>query len=339
MATPSTPLWHLGATELAQRIANGEVTAAEAVEAHIARIEAVNPALNAVVVKRYAEARTEAQAADRKRAAREPLGPLHGVPVTVKECLDVTGTPSTFGITLRKAHRAEADDPYVARLRAAGAIVLGKTNVAQLLAYIESDNPVYGLTRNPWDGERTPGGSSGGQAAIIAAGGSPLGLGTDIGGSNRVPAAFCGIVGIKPTTGRMPDLGRGSFPLGQRGVISQVGVFARTVEDVALGLRVAATPLNGPAMPLGDPAQVDLTGLKVHVMAEDGAFPASAAYGRAVRQASEALLRRGARIVFAHPPSAAQSIGFLYAQLSADGMFHMRKLLGRSPRDFRIKQL
>jgi fatty acid amide hydrolase len=299
----------------------------------------VNGALNAVVVKRYAEAREEARAADRRRAAGEPLGALHGVPVTVKECLDVAGTPTTFGVAARRGHLAEQDDPYVARLRAAGAVVLGKTNVAQMLAFIECDNPVYGRTNNPWDLARSPGGSSGGQAAIVAAGGVPLGLGTDIGGSSRVPAAFCGIVGIKPTAGRMPDIGRGSFPLGQRGIVSQVGVFARNVGDAALGLRVAATPLNEPTVPLGDYRQVDLSGLNVAVLNEDGAFEASAAYGRAVRQASEALLRRGARIVFIQPPPPAFAIAILYSLLSADGMAGMRRFLGRSKRDFRIKQL
>jgi fatty acid amide hydrolase len=294
MAQESKPLWQRGAAELARGIASGETSAEAAVEAHIARIEAVNPGLNAVVVKRFTEARAEAKAADQERTQGATLGPLHGVPVTVKESLDVTGTPSTFGVTLRRDHRAETDDPYVARLRAAGAIILGKTNVAQMLAYIETDNPVYGLTKNPWDAERTPGGSSGGQAAIVAAGGSPLGLGTDIGGSNRLPAAFCGVVGIKPTTGRMPDVGKGSFPLGQQGVISQVGVFARTVEDAALGLRIAATPERGPAMPLGDPANVDLSGLRVSILMEDDAFLPSAVYQRAVRQASEALLQRRA---------------------------------------------
>ncbi len=338
-ATGSKPLWQMGAEELAALIALGAVSAGEAVEAHIARIEAVNGPLNAVVVQRYDEAREEARAADKRRAAGEPLGALHGVPVTVKECLDLTGTPSTFGVTARRGHRAQQDDPHVARLRAAGAIVLGKTNVAQLLAFIECDNPVYGRSNNPWDPTRTPGGSSGGQAAIVAAGGVALGLGTDIGGSNRVPAAFCGVVGIKPTAGRMPDLGRGSFPVGQRGIVSQVGLFARTVADAGLGLRIAATPLNEPAMPLGNPAEVNWASLNVAVLNDDDAFPPSAAYGRAVRLASEALLRRGARIVFIQPPSPALALNMLYSLLSADGMAGMRRVLSGSPRDFRIKQL
>jgi fatty acid amide hydrolase len=205
-------------------IARGDISSVEAVEAHIERIERVNPRLNAVVVKRYDAARTEAREADERRARGEALGPLHGVPLTIKESLDLVDTPSTFGLPLRANVLARQDDFYVARMRKAGAIILGKTNVAQLLYYIESDNPLYGRTNNPWNLERSPGGSSGGQAAIIAAGGSPMGLATDIGGSIRVPATFCGIAGLKPTAGRTPDAGRFSEPLGERAIVSQVGV-------------------------------------------------------------------------------------------------------------------
>src|SRR5256885_3755803 len=143
------PICELGAAELARQIAAGELTAAQAVEAYIARIEEVNPRLNALVVKRYDEARAEAREIDRKRAAGEALGPLAGVPVTVKECLDLTGTPSTFGLPSRKSILAPRDEKHVERLRRAGAIVLGKSNVAQLLLFIETDNPLYGRTNHP----------------------------------------------------------------------------------------------------------------------------------------------------------------------------------------------
>src|SRR5690242_9828468 len=194
--TKNAALTSLSAGELAGLIARGEVSAVEAVEAHIERIEQVNAALNAVVVKRYDAARAEAREADERRARGEALGPLHGVPITIKESLDLVDTPSTFGLPSRASVLARQDDLYVARMRQAGAIILGKTNVAQLLYYIESDNPVYGRTNNPWNLDRSSGGSSGGQAAIIAAGGSPIGLGTDLGGSIRVPATFCGIAGL-----------------------------------------------------------------------------------------------------------------------------------------------
>lgn len=159
----------LPAHALAQRIARGEVSALDVVEAHVARIEQVNHELNAVVVARYDAARAEAREIDRRCAAGEPLGPLAGVPVTIKECIDVAGLPSTFGLPSRASESAARDDAHVARLRAAGAIVLAKTNVAQLLLFTEADNPLYGRTNNPWDAERSCGGSSGGEAAIIAA--------------------------------------------------------------------------------------------------------------------------------------------------------------------------
>ncbi|HEY0396427.1 MAG TPA: amidase family protein [Candidatus Elarobacter sp.] len=309
------------ASELAARIAAGDLSASDAVEAHIARIEAVNPRLNAVVVKRYDEARAEARDADRRRAAGAPLGPLHGVPVTVKECLDLAGTPSTFGLAKRASQRAAADDPYVARLRAAGAIVLGKTNASQLLMSLEAYNPVYGRTNNPWNADRAPGGSSGGEGAIIAAHGSPLGLGTDIGGSSRIPAAFCGIVGFKPTQGRTPDSGRGSFPIGQRAIVSQIGVLARAVDDVALGLGVIAGPPAGdlePPVALGDHRAVDLAGLRVAVYEDDGLFPAAPAVRRAVREAARALAAAGATVTPWTAPDLRTVTELFFGLLSAD---------------------
>src|SRR5438105_5960323 len=157
------PLWRNSAREIARLIAVGEASAREVVDAHISRIQAVNPQLNALVVERFDAARKEAAEIDRKRATREPLPPLAGVPVSVKECLGLEGTPSTFGISGRERAVSSVDERHVARLRAAGAIVVGKTNDSQLLLYIESDNPVYGRSNNPWNLERTCGGSSGGE--------------------------------------------------------------------------------------------------------------------------------------------------------------------------------
>ena len=310
------------ASELARRIAGGSITSAEVVEAHIARIERVNPALNAVVVKRYDDARAEAREADRRRAAGEPLGALHGVPVTIKECLDFAGLPSTFGLASRARHVADADDPYVARLRAAGAIVLGKTNVAQMLLAVESSNPVYGRTKNPWNVDRTPGGSSGGEGAIVAAGGSPLGLGTDIGGSVRVPAAFCGIAALKPTQGRTPDQGRCSVPVGERAIVSQVGVLARTVADVALGTAVIAAHREDdlePPVALGDHRAIDVATLRVAVYDEDGTIPAGPAVRRGVREAAEMLTAAGARVTKWTPPDIDEAIDLFFGLLTADG--------------------
>ena len=194
------------ATELAQFIRSGEVSAQEVVEAHIQRIEEANPHLNAVVYPLFEQARIAAKEADRQQASGKSLGSLHGVPVTIKDQFEVAGTPATWGLPGRAGKIATEDGPLVRRLRDAGAILLGKTNVSQLLLYNAADNPLYGRTNNPWDPERTPGGSSGGEAAIIAACGSPLGLGGDIGGSLRGPAHFCGIATLKPTSRRLTTL-------------------------------------------------------------------------------------------------------------------------------------
>lgn len=335
-------LTHLSATSLAALIARGDISCVETVEAHIARIEQVNSRLNAVVVKRYEAARAEAQAADARRAGGEALGPLHGVPITIKESLDLEGTPSTFGLPWRASILATRDDPYVARLRAAGAIILGKTNVSQLLLYAESDNPVYGRTNNPWNLDRTSGGSSGGQAAIIAAGGSPMGPGTDIGGSLRYPATFCGIAGFKPTAGRTPDAGRYSVPIGQRAIVSQVGVLARRVEDVALGLEVINGGHDSTAelpLPLGDPRTVDVSALRVGYYIEDGTFKVTPAVRRAVLEAAEILRGYGSRVTTWSPPDAGHAQDIFFRVLSADGARGVRQFLGRDKRDPRIASL
>ena len=268
----------LGADQLAREIASGAVSAREAAEAFISRIEAVNPALNAVVVPLFEQARADAAAADEKQARGEPLGPLHGVPVTIKESFGMTGTAATGGVPRWADNTASADSPLVARLRAAGAVVLGKTNVPELLFYLESDNPVYGRTNNPWNEARSPGGSSGGEGAIVAAGGSALGLGTDIGGSVRVPAHCCGIHALKPTSGRLTE--RGTFDEiiipGQEAILGQPGPLARRVEDLALAMRVLAAPgqealdASIPPVPWRDPAAVSVADLRIGYYTDDG---------------------------------------------------------------------
>lgn len=338
MTSASREIVSLSATALAHRIARGELSSLEAVDAHIERIEAVNPALNAVVVKRYDEARAEARAADARRGAGEALPPLHGVPCTVKECLDLTGTPSTFGIPSRAAHRAERDEAHVARWRAAGAIVLAKTNVSQLLCFTEADNPLYGRTNNPWNPLRSCGGSSGGEGAIIAAGGSPLGLGTDIGGSVRVPAAFCGIASLKPTAGRMPDSGRYSFPLGQTAVPSQVGPMAREVEDVALGFRAAAAK-RADQPPIGDWRAVEIGKLRVGYYTDDGSFETAPAVRRGVEEAVQALRGAGAQVAPWTPPDGAGAFALYGGLLTADGGAGFRRALGRDKRVVQVAQL
>lgn len=342
MTTTHEALASLPAMELAAMIASGDISSVEAVEAHIERIERVNPALNAVVVKRYDAARAEAQEADKRRARGEVSGPLHGVPITIKESLDLEGTPSTFGLQSRANILANQDDLYVARIREAGAIILGKTNVAQLLFYIESDNPVYGRTNNPWNRDRSPGGSSGGQAAIIAAGGSPMGLGTDIGGSIRVPSTFCGIAGFKPTAGRTADAGRYSIPFGQRAIVSQVGVLARQVADVALGLEIingGRNPAAEPPKSLGDPGTVDVSGLRVAYYTDDGTFKVAPAVRRAVMEAAGILRSCGAQVTEWSPPGVSQAVDIFLGIMSSDGARGIKQMLGRDKRDPRIATL
>jgi fatty acid amide hydrolase len=341
-ATVGGELTAMSGVALAQAIAAGAVSAAEVVEAHIARIEAVNPRLNAVVVKRYDAARAEARAVDEARAHGELLGPLAGVPVTIKEALDVAGTPSTYGLVSRANTLANEDDIYVARLREAGAIVLGKTNVAQLLLYIESDNPLYGRTNNPWNLERTPGGSSGGQAAIIAAGGSPLGLGTDIGGSVRLPAAYCGIAGLKATAGRLLDRAMSGMSHGEQAIMSQVGPLARTVDDVALALEIingGRAPAVEPPMPLGNPAAVDIASLRVAYYTDDGVLSPARGVSRAVTEAAGFLAGRGAQVTEWRPPDIKAAYDIFYGILSADGGRLAREFIGKNPKDPRIGQL
>lgn len=342
VTTPRETLTSLPATELAAMIARGDISSVEVVEAHIDRIERVNTVLNAVVVKRYEAARVEAREADERRARGEPLGPLHGVPITIKESLDLVDTPSTFGLQARANILAGQDDPYVARIRQAGAIILGKTNVAQLLYYIESDNPVYGRTNNPWNLDRSPGGSSGGQAAIIAAGGSPMGLGTDIGGSIRVPATSCGIAGLKPTAGRIPDVGRYSEPIGEQAIVSQTGVLARRVVDVALGLEIlngGRNPEVEPPMPLGDPGAVDISRLRVAFYTDDGTFQVAPAVRRAVLEVAEALKDRGARVTAWSPPDVPHALDLFFGIMGADGGRGIIQTLGKDKRDPRVATL
>jgi amidase len=202
------------ASELASAIRSRELSSKAIVEAHLEQIAKVNPKLNAIVQLTADSARKEADQADAALARGEIMGPLHGVPITIKDTLETNGVICTGGTKGRANFVPKADATAVARLRAAGGIILGKTNVPELAGAIETDNLVYGRTNNPYDLARTPGGSSGGESAIVAACGSPLGLGTDAGGSIRIPAHFCGLAAIKPTSGRVPRTGQFPLPIG-----------------------------------------------------------------------------------------------------------------------------
>src|SRR6266567_7812846 len=219
--------------------------------------------------------RPQARAADAALARGQLLGPLHGVPMTIKDSLDTAGVITTGGTQGRATFVPEQDATVVARLRAAGAILLGKTNTPELTLSGETDNLVYGRTNNPYDVSRTPGGSSGGAGAILAAGGSALDIGSDTGGSIRLPAHFCGIAGIKPTSGRVPRTGHiVPFGMGAVDALTQLGPMARYVEDLSLILPIiAGVDWRDPAiipMPLGDPRAVSMTGLRVAMYTDNG---------------------------------------------------------------------
>jgi len=292
------------AFELARRIRERQVAAREVVDAHIARIEAVNPVINAVVAQRFDAARAEAEHIDEQR--EHPAQPLLGVPFTVKEMIEVESMPSTYGCTSRRERIAKRDATTVARLRAAGAIPLGVTNVPEWGMWYETENLVYGLTRNPHNPAHTAGGSSGGEAAIIGAGGSPFGLGSDIGGSIRMPAAFCGVYGHKPSNGLVPLTGH--YPVVPDGNPEPrpvnpyvvVGPLTRQPDDLMPLLRIIAGPdpldPNSTALPLHS-EQVDWRGRRVFLLENPGILLAGApepAVAQAVLRAANVFADHGA---------------------------------------------
>ncbi len=310
------------ATALVADIRSGRVSALEAVEACIARIEAIDPRINAVPQRRFTSAREEARRADARRDAGEPLGLLHGLPITIKDQFRVEGMPTTLGVERRRAALEPSDGPLVRRLREAGAIVLGKGNVMQLLLGWECDNPVFGPTRNPWDVERTSGGSSGGDAAAVAYGGVPLALGGDFAGSLRVPAAFCGVCALKPTGGRLTNMDTPPEPYApQEAIIPQPGPIARKVADLVLAMDVLAAPglsLLDPAVPPVPWLCPDAGPLRVGFSEDNGLFAPSPAVRRAVREASSALERTGVTVTPVKGPDGEAILRSFLELLGAD---------------------
>jgi amidase len=305
----SAELISASAAELAGLIAAREVSAREVVQAHLRRIDAVNAAINAVVQVDGERAVARAREADAALARGECWGPLHGVPFTVKDNIAAAGIVMAIGVRERAGMAAGQDATAVARLKAAGAILLGKTNCPPWGGGIETDNELYGRTSNPYDLTRTPGGSSGGEAAIIAAQGSPCGLGTDSGASVRLPAHFCGLASIKPSAGRVPLTGV-LDDQGQLGTLgdprTQLGVLARSVADVALLLDLIAGPDGhdagvAPAL-LGDPADVDLRDLRVAVQLDNQHHAATPDTVATLEQAAAALRAAGATVEQARHP-------------------------------------
>ena len=236
------PLFYSTIAEITGSIRSKNISAAEVVEVHLQRIASCQPKLNAFVHLDVEGARRQARAAESALLRGEPCGPLHGVPLTLKSSIDVAGWPCPAGSLLRKDYAPGEDAPLVSRLKTAGAILLGNTNTPEFLMAYESDNRLTGKTSNPWNLAYSAGGSSGGEAAAIAAGCSAGGVGSDGGGSIRVPAHFCGICGLKPTPGRIPATGHFPPGAGAFGWIGVVGPMARTIADVRTLFEVMAGP-------------------------------------------------------------------------------------------------
>src|SRR5947208_3563958 len=264
-------LTELSATALAEAIRTRVVTATEVLEAHLAVLKDLNPVHNAVVAERYDEARREADAAEARVAAGGPVPPLLGVPCTIKEAIAVAGLPNTAGVVARRGQLATESAPVVRRLVDAGAIVVGVTNTSELCMWVETENRLYGRTRNPYDPSRTAGGSSGGEGAAVGGGGVPFGIGSDIGGSVRIPAFCCGVFGHKPSRGLVPATGNYPPAGGRSTRLFTNGILARRSEDLMPLLRLISGPdgmdplvVDPPS--LGEPP--DLNGLTV-VVSED----------------------------------------------------------------------
>jgi amidase len=306
-----TELWRMGALELAAAIRERRASSREVVQAHLDRIEAVNPRVNAVVRVLAEEALSAADAADRRLREVPDVGPLHGVPITVKENVDVAGSPTTHGVAVLAGAVPAVDAPHVAHLRAAGAIPLGRTNLPDFALRWHTDNALHGATRNPWDASRTPGGSSGGEGVALATGMTPLGVGNDLGGSLRWPAQCSGICSLKPTLGRIPQGGALEpidLPAGLQ-LMSVQGPMARHVADLRAALEVMSRP--SPRDPWYAP--VPLAGeappspVRVALVTSPGGQAVSEQVAGGLRAAAEALASAGYAVEEVEPPDVARA--------------------------------
>src|SRR5260370_10354116 len=283
--------------EITKDIRSKNVSPVEIVELHLKRIEASQPKLNAFVHLDPEGARRKARAAARLVLRGAQLRPLHGVPLTIKSNIDVVGWPCPAGSLLRKDYVANQDAPVVSRLKAAGAIHLGNTNTPEFLMAYETDNLLTGKTSNPWDLARSAGGSSGGEAAAIAAGCSAGGVGSDGGGSIRVPAHFCGICGLKTTPGRIPAAGHFPPGVGAFSWIGVVGPMSRTIADVPSLFEVVAGPDAGDALsaplPLCAYREGDLRGMRVGILESEALGLPTPETRAAVERAAKSLAEKG----------------------------------------------
>ncbi len=344
------------ATELLSLLEAKDVAAVEVVEAHLQAIDERDRELHAVAVPRFERALDEAAAADRLRAQQHPAGPLAGLPLTVKECFDLAGSPTTAGAARLRRKPSGGDAAVVAALRDAGAVVIAKTNLGQLCWSLETSNPVYGRTDNPWDRARTPGGSSGGEGAAVSARLSPVGVGTDSGGSVRIPAHYCGVHALKPTSGRLSSSGTVDELLlsFQPVVTNQPGVLARHVEDLRLvyGLLAAspeaAVATVGAAVRTGGPAVARTRRADERKPASKrrrtiGYFAAglhapAAAIQRVLFEALGELESAGLAVRVFEPPSLELAKELFDAAFALDGGATLRALAGDSELDLLVEE-
>jgi len=286
-------LTFLPAVVMAEKIRSRKISAVELVDAHLAQIDKLNPKLNAFIQVDADRARCSARDAEDAVMQGKQIGPLHGVPLSIKSSISVAGMRWESGSRLRAGCVGDQDAPLVTRLKNAGAIILGVTNTPELLMAWETDNLLHGRTNSPWDLERTPGGSSGGESAAIAAGMSAGGVGSDGGGSIRVPAHFTGICGLKPTAGRIPATGHFPVSAGPFALIGVVGPMARTIADLKVLFEVMQGPDYGDTcaapVPLCWPPKDAVRNLKIGYFEDDGRTPVTPETRAAVRIAAVAL--------------------------------------------------
>jgi Asp-tRNA(Asn)/Glu-tRNA(Gln) amidotransferase A subunit family amidase len=313
----SAELTELTARKLAQLMRERKVSPSEVIEAHLSRIEQLNPKLNAIITLAD-DALERAREAEAAVMRGDEVGALRGVPVTIKDTIETKGLLTTAGSKLLSANLPNEDAPTVARLKSAGAIILGKTNVPEMAIPYECDNPVFGRTNNPFDLTKTSGGSSGGEAAAIAACLSPAGLGSDLSGSIRVPAHFCGIVGLKPTPGRISSAGHIPKAEGALWPGAVIGPMARRVEDLSLMLE-ALTERNET-----ETARVDLVGSSVGVSLNEEYAPISDETLRAIKAAAAALTDAGLVVIEEKPPCIKRAIDLWPELYSAPAAIQLR---------------
>lgn len=322
----------LSATRQASLIQKGQISSRELIHAHLRQVAQVNPHINAVVELLADQALMQAGQADSALARGESFGPFHGVPFSVKDSLELKGTVCTAGTLGRRGAAPSTEDAVlVARLRRAGAIPIAKTNLPDLLFAFESDNLMFGATNNPYDLTRTSGGSSGGEAALIASCGSPFGLGSDAAGSVRLPAAFCGIASIKPTSGRLPRTGHFPPAGGWIEALWQIGPMARHVQDLCalMPLLVSGDGRDCSVIdiPFEDPANVNLAALRVAFYSDNGIAAATPEVSGVVRAAALALAPDVAGVEEDRPASLAQAYDLEMKLLGADGGDSLRDYL------------